>query len=76
MKRRMRPTTKSPRNGPDLDSRYGKIGISAVAAALHYQSEAKNPAYAPVVPRDDQRRCEADCGLIALPRTDRLHRPC
>ena len=35
-----------------LDRRYGKIGISAVAAALPYQSDAKNPAYAPVVPRE------------------------
>ena len=26
---------------------FGKIGISAVAAALRYQGEAKNPAYAP-----------------------------
>jgi hypothetical protein len=33
-----------------LDSCYGKIGISAVAAALPYQSDAKNPAYAPVIP--------------------------
>ena len=31
-----------------LDDRYGKIGISAVAAAVKYQSDAKNPAYAPV----------------------------
>jgi hypothetical protein len=30
-----------------LDRRYGKIGILAVAAALPYQSKAKNPAYAP-----------------------------
>jgi hypothetical protein len=30
-----------------LDSRYGQIGISAVAAAVRYQGEAKNPAYAP-----------------------------
>jgi len=39
----------------DLDPRYGRIGISAVAAALHYRSEAKNPAYAPVdaKPRED-----------------------
>jgi len=37
-----------------LDRRYGKIGISAVAAAVRYQSDAKNPAYAPVVPRDDK----------------------
>ena len=44
--------------GEELDGRYGKIGISAVAAALPYQSDAKNPAYAPVVPRDDQWRSE------------------
>ena len=31
-----------------LDRRYGKIGISAVAAAARYQGAAKNPAYAPV----------------------------
>ncbi len=37
------------RDEPDLDSRYGEIGISAVAAALPYQSEVKNPAYAPAV---------------------------
>jgi hypothetical protein len=30
-----------------LDRRYGKIGISAVAAAVRYQGSAKNPAYAP-----------------------------
>ncbi len=42
-----------------LDCRYGKIGISAVAAAVQYQSDAKNPAYAPVVPRDDDRYAEA-----------------
>ena len=41
---------------PSLDRRYGKIGISAVAAALPYQSDAKNPAYAPVVPRHDEKR--------------------
>ena len=34
------------RNESSLDSRYGEIGISAVAAALQYQSEVKNPAYA------------------------------
>ena len=37
-----------------LDSRYGAIGISAVAAALHYSSDAKNPAYAPVAPQLDK----------------------
>jgi hypothetical protein len=35
----------------DLDRRYGKIGISALAAALRYQSAATNPANA----RTDQR---------------------
>jgi hypothetical protein len=30
-----------------LDQRYGRIGISAVAAAARYQGGAKNPAYAP-----------------------------
>jgi hypothetical protein len=35
----------------NLDRRYGKIGIPAVAAALAYQSDAKNSAYAPVVPQ-------------------------
>ena len=28
---------------PNLDSRYGEIGISAVAAALPYRSEVKAP---------------------------------
>ncbi|MGH6771721.1 MAG: hypothetical protein ACRECO_22195 [Xanthobacteraceae bacterium] len=37
----------------NLDGRYGEIGIPAVAAALRYKSDAKNPAYAPAVPRDD-----------------------
>jgi len=32
----------------NLDARYGKIGIPAVAAAIAYQSDAKNQAYAPV----------------------------
>jgi hypothetical protein len=39
-----------------LDRCYGKIGISAVAAALPYQSDAKNPAYAPVVWQRDEKR--------------------
>jgi hypothetical protein len=34
-------------SGVDLDGCYRPIGISAVAAALHYQSDGKNPAYAP-----------------------------
>jgi hypothetical protein len=48
-------TTKdSRREDAGLDRCYGKIGISAVAAALPYQSDAKNPAYAPVVPREEK----------------------
>jgi hypothetical protein len=42
-----------------LHERYVKIGISAVAAALPYQGDAKNPAYAPVTPRHDQWYDEA-----------------
>jgi hypothetical protein len=34
-----------------LDQRYHQIGISAVAAAVRYQGEAKNPAYAPAPTR-------------------------
>ena len=41
---------------PNLDSRYGKIGISAVAAAMRYQSEPRNTAYAPAVPRSENWR--------------------
>jgi hypothetical protein len=36
------------RDEASLDRRYGEIGISAVAAAIRYQSDAKNQAYAPV----------------------------
>lgn len=46
------------RKGEDLDGRYGKIGIPAVAAALPYQSDTKNQADVPVVQRDDARRSE------------------
>ena len=44
------------RRGDQLDQRYGAIGISAVAAAVRYQCDGKNLAYAPVAaaaPRDD-----------------------
>jgi hypothetical protein len=41
-----------------LDRRYGKIGILAVAAALAYQSDSKNTAYAPTEPRADDRYAE------------------
>jgi hypothetical protein len=46
------------RKGEDLGGRYGKIGISAVAAALPYQSEAKNSRYAPVAHREEEWREE------------------
>ena len=38
------------RERAELDARYGKIGISAVAAALRYRSDSKNPVYAPAPP--------------------------
>lgn len=40
------------RERTELDARYGKIGISAVAAAVRYRGDSKNPVYAPVVPAD------------------------
>jgi hypothetical protein len=42
-------------HGTALDRRYGQIGISAVAAAVRYQGGGKNPAYAPVANRWDDR---------------------
>lgn len=38
---------------PNLDRQYRKIGISAVAAAIRYQSEPRNPAHAPIFPQND-----------------------
>ena len=35
------------REHPDLDRRYGAIGISAVAEAVRYQGDSKNPVNAP-----------------------------
>ena len=35
------------RERAEMDPRFGKIGISAVAAALRYASDSRNPAYAP-----------------------------
>jgi|AmaraimetFIIA100_FD_contig_51_1450157_length_520_multi_6_in_0_out_0_1 hypothetical protein len=44
---------------PALDACYGRIGISAVAAAARYQGSAKNPAYAPTSTHwRDQYACE------------------
>jgi len=39
----------------DLASRYRAVGILAVAAALPYQSDAKNSAYAPCEAEPDER---------------------
>jgi len=46
------------RKETNLTGRYGKIGISAVAAALRYSDAGKNPAYAPVVIRTNLRLME------------------
>jgi hypothetical protein len=50
---RARPEQRRER--AELDARYGKIGISAVAAAVRYQSDSRNPAYAPVSPHGPDR---------------------
>lgn len=42
-------------HGTALHRCYGQIGISAVAAAARYQGVSKNPAYAPVANRWDDR---------------------
>jgi hypothetical protein len=39
----------------DLDRRYGRIGISAVAAAMSYNSHAKKPAPSPVAAKPRER---------------------
>lgn len=49
-----RATSEQRRERAELDPRFGKIGISAVAAAMRYQSEAKNPAYAPAKLREPE----------------------
>lgn len=48
-------TARREQSACDLDSRYGEVGISAVAAALRYQSDAKNSAYARVEAQPDDR---------------------
>ena len=40
------------RRQTDLDNRYGKIGISAVAAALCHRSERAESHESPVTPYD------------------------
>ncbi len=41
------------REQTDLDGRYGRIGISALAAALRYRSEAKSDGDTPAGTRGD-----------------------
>ena len=48
-----RATSEQRRERSDLDPRFGKVGISAVAAAMRYGSDARNPAYAPAKLSDE-----------------------
>jgi hypothetical protein len=57
--RRADTITQPAEPGTALHRRYGQIGISAVAAAVRYQGGGKNPAYAPVAIRWDDRIEEA-----------------
>jgi hypothetical protein len=45
--------------GTVLAGCYGRIGISAVVAAVRYQGSAKNPAYAPTSTKWRDRIAEA-----------------
>jgi len=47
-----------PRSDADLDSRYGAIGIPAVAAALQFTRKTKNPATAPAAPQSHDERID------------------
>jgi hypothetical protein len=42
-----RAVRKSSNGNIALQRCYGQIGISAVAAAVRYQGDSKNPVYAP-----------------------------
>jgi len=42
-----RAASEQRRERAELDPRFGKIGISAVTAAMRYGCDARNPAYAP-----------------------------
>ncbi len=50
---RQRAARKTSDENLALQLCYGQIGISAVAAAVRYQGDAKNPAYAPVAMKTD-----------------------
>jgi hypothetical protein len=45
---------KGKREDANLDRRYGKIGIPAVAAALAYQGEARHSNDTPLAPRAER----------------------
>lgn len=49
-----RATSEQRRERAELDARFGKVGLSAVAAAMRYASSAKAPASAPAEKRDDE----------------------
>ena len=51
-------TKTAPRDAPDLAVRYGAIGISAVAAAMRYQSDVKSAADAPALYQLDRWSAE------------------
>jgi hypothetical protein len=44
------------REASNLEVRYGKIGISAVVAAMRYRSDARDPEQAANVHRPDKRQ--------------------
>ena len=52
------------RDRADLGARYGKIGISAVAAAVRYKGEARNPAYAPATPDPQAKDADSDISQL------------
>jgi hypothetical protein len=54
-KKTIEKTTKNSTEDAALDRCYRQIGISAVLAAVRYQGTGKNPAYAPVEARWDER---------------------
>jgi len=54
-----RASPEQRRERTELDARFGTVGIPAVAAALRYQSNTKNPAYAPAVLRTNRDAEEA-----------------
>jgi hypothetical protein len=53
-----RPTARDDarREGTDLDRRYGRIGISAVAAAARYHGEIERKALASLSSDNDKKR--------------------